>query len=119
MLNLLLVAHNLDNRQTSGVNETHPFNATLTIYSGNQCTEKHTKMYLNGCGLQSNLMHRFLEGMLIPEVIKIHAANGKQYYTDRITDRKTWQSNRRPFLVTKHGQKPPRTSAPGIVTIYM
>jgi hypothetical protein len=41
--------------------------------------------YLNECGLQLNRMYRFLEGMLIPNVIKIHAASGKQFYVDRMT----------------------------------
>jgi hypothetical protein len=57
---------------------THPFNATLTIYSLNLYPEKYMKMNLNGCGLQLNLMYVFLEGMLIQYAIKIQATSGKQ-----------------------------------------
>jgi len=58
-------------------------------------------MYLNECGLQLNFMYMFMEGKAIPNAIKIHVTSGKQFYMERMTDRRTCGSNRRLFIVTK------------------
>jgi hypothetical protein len=64
-------------------------------------------------------MYIFMEGKAIPNAIKFQVTSGKQFYMERTTDRHTCGSNRHLFIVTKHGQKPLRTPAPGIITINM